>query len=90
MKATSKIKKNYPDAKIIIMIMDGENGYLAKAVVTEAAGLLLKQTCATPLTTAIDKIRQGEGSFHKLVIGGKLGGNTMRFNHQSRRIPQRF
>jgi DNA-binding NarL/FixJ family response regulator len=90
MNATSNIKKNYPDANIIIMIMDGKNEYLAKAVGAEADGLLLKQTGASLLTTAIDKIRQGERTFPKMVIGGKPGGNTMRFDHQCRRTFQRF
>ena len=65
MKATREIKSNYPDVKVIIMVMDNENEYLAQAIASGADGLVLKQNCAMDLELAIKKVHRGEKYFPK-------------------------
>ena len=43
MKATKEIKSKYPEVKVIIMAMDGEDEYLSHAITAGADGILLKQ-----------------------------------------------
>lgn len=63
MKATQKIKAIYPEVKVIIMAMDGENEYRASALSVGADGMLLKQNSARDLETAIRQLRCGESYF---------------------------
>lgn len=65
MKATLEIKARYPEVKVIIMLMDNENEYLAQAIASGADGLVLKQNCAWDLELAIKKIFHGERYFPK-------------------------
>jgi DNA-binding NarL/FixJ family response regulator len=75
MKATRMIKADYPDVKVIIMVMDEENEYLAHAIAAGADGILLKQNSAVELELAIKKIRQGERYFPKALEKRKTGGD---------------
>lgn len=80
MKATQAIKAGYPNVKVIIMVMDGENEYVAHAMAAGADGLLLKQNAATDLRTAIFRMRQGGRYFPKFLEKYKLSSNTPKFN----------
>jgi len=80
MKATQEIKSKYPDIKVIIMIMDDENEYLAQAIASGADGIVLKQDCAMDLELAINKIHQGEKYFPKALEEKIPGVNPMKLN----------
>ncbi len=78
MKATRDIKSKYPEVKVIIMVMDGENEYLSHAIAAGADGILLKQNSAMELNTAIQKIRRGERYFPKSLEERRFDDNTMK------------
>ena len=84
MKATKEIKGKYPEVKVIIMAMDGEEEYLSHAVNSGADGILLKQNCARDLETAIEEIRSGRRYFRKSPETEKFGGNLAESNYFSR------
>ena len=60
LEATRKIKGEYPGVKVLIMIMEQAQEYLAQATAAGAEGCLLKQDLGVQLTAAIDAIRRGE------------------------------
>ncbi len=63
MKAIQTIKSSYPEIQVVIMVMDSEREYFTHAVAAGADGLLLKQSCAEDLVTAIRNLRRGEQYF---------------------------
>ena len=77
MQATREIKAKYPDVKVIIMVMDNENEYLAQAIASGADGLVLKQNCAMDLELAIKKINQGGKYFPRSIAEKIPGVDTM-------------
>ena len=54
------IKLQYPDIKVLIMVMDQEREYLAHGLAAGAAGILPKQYVAGQISRAIAAIRQGD------------------------------
>jgi DNA-binding NarL/FixJ family response regulator len=60
MEATRIIKKNYPQVKVLIMMMDPEEEYLTHALAAGADGVLLKQEVAAEFLLALETIRRGE------------------------------
>jgi DNA-binding NarL/FixJ family response regulator len=57
--AAARIKRTYPDMKVLILSMHKEREYVLKALSVGADGYLLKQDSSTELFSAIEKIRQG-------------------------------
>jgi DNA-binding NarL/FixJ family response regulator len=57
---TQLIKLNYPDTKVLIMVMDQETEYLNHGLAAGAAGVLPKQYVASQIARAIAAIRQGK------------------------------
>jgi len=57
---TQLIKLNYPDTKVLIMVMDQETEYLTHGLAAGAAGVLPKQYVAAQIARAITAIRQGK------------------------------
>jgi len=57
---TQLIKRHYPDAKVLIMVMDQETEYLTRGLAAGAAGVLPKQYVAAQIAGAITTIRQGK------------------------------
>ncbi len=80
MKATQTIKSNYPEVKVILMIMDGEKEYRSYAMAAGADGILLKGNSATELRTAIRKIRNGKQYFPRFHETEKFGGNIKKYS----------
>jgi DNA-binding NarL/FixJ family response regulator len=75
MKATRKIKADYPQVKVIIMVIDGESEYLSHALSAGADGILLKQNSARELELAIQTVRQGGRYFPKTLEEKQPGGD---------------
>jgi DNA-binding NarL/FixJ family response regulator len=59
MEATRQIKVDYPGVKVLILVMDQAQEYLAQAAAAGAEGCLLKQEAGTKLAPAIEAIRRG-------------------------------
>ena len=57
---TQLIKRQYPDTKVLIMVMDQETEYLNHGLAAGAAGVLPKQYVAAQIAGAITTIRQGK------------------------------
>lgn len=57
---TQLIKLHYPETKVLIMVMDQGDEYLAHGLAAGAAGVLPKQYVAGQMARAIATIRQGE------------------------------
>jgi DNA-binding NarL/FixJ family response regulator len=57
---TQLIKLNYPETKVLIMVMDQESEYLTHGLAAGAAGVLSKQHVAGQISRAITAIRQGK------------------------------
>jgi DNA-binding NarL/FixJ family response regulator len=57
---TQLIKRDYPDTKVLIMVMDQAREYLTHGLAAGAAGVLPKQHVAGQIARAISAIRQGK------------------------------
>jgi DNA-binding NarL/FixJ family response regulator len=57
---TQLIKLQYPDIKVLIMVMDQEREYLSHGLAVGAVGVLPKQHVAGQIVRAIAAVRQGK------------------------------
>jgi len=57
---TQLIKRQYPEIKVLIMVLDQEREYLDYGLAAGAAGVLPKQYVAGEITRAIATVRQGK------------------------------
>jgi len=57
---TQLIKLQYPDIKVLIMVMDQEREYLSHGLAAGAVGVLPKQHVAGQIVRAIAAVRQGK------------------------------
>ncbi|OGP67200.1 MAG: hypothetical protein A2169_04110 [Deltaproteobacteria bacterium RBG_13_47_9] len=71
--ATRRIKRIYPQVKVLILTMHKSQEYLDHALNAGADGYLLKEDSNTELFSAIERIRQGEAYISSL-LSGKLEG----------------
>ncbi len=58
--AVSRIRKEYPEVKVLMLTMHKDRTYLHKAIAAGASGYLLKEDADPDLFIAIEKIRQGK------------------------------
>jgi DNA-binding NarL/FixJ family response regulator len=65
--ATSRISKEFPDVRVIILSMYANEEYVREAVHAGAAGYLLKRCAATELEKAIKTVAGGDSYFSPLV-----------------------
>lgn len=76
--ATSRISKEFPDVRVIILSMYANEEYVREAVHAGAAGYLLKRCAAAELEKAIKTVAGGDSYFSPLVTehvndGGRPG-----------------
>ncbi|MCC6685030.1 MAG: response regulator transcription factor [Bacteroidia bacterium] len=64
---TKQVKKKFPEIKVIMLTMFGTRDYIEKLLRAGANGYILKNTGKEELTTAIEKVMQGESYFSKEV-----------------------
>ena len=57
---TQFIKINYPETKVLIMVLDQESEYLSHGLAVGAAGVLQKQHVGGQIVPAITTVRQGK------------------------------
>jgi DNA-binding NarL/FixJ family response regulator len=60
METTRLIKQSHPEVKVLIMVLDHDEEYLAQAIRVGAEGLLLKQYIAAEILKAIRVVRAGK------------------------------
>jgi DNA-binding NarL/FixJ family response regulator len=65
--ATSRISKEFPKVRVIILSMYANEEFVREAVHAGAAGYLLKRCAATELETAIKTVAEGNTYFSPLV-----------------------
>lgn len=65
--ATSRISKEFPDVRVIILSMYANEEYVREAVHAGAAGYLLKRCAAAELEKAIKTVAGGDSYFSPLV-----------------------
>jgi two-component system nitrate/nitrite response regulator NarL len=65
--ATKQVKKLFPEIKVIMLTMFSSKDYIEKLLRAGANGYVLKNTGKEELTTAIEKVMQGESYFSKEV-----------------------
>jgi len=65
--ATKQVKQKYPDTRVIMLTMFSSKDYIEKLLRAGANGYVLKNTGKEELTTAIEKVMQGESYFSKEV-----------------------
>ncbi len=58
--AITRIRKEYPEVKVLMLTMHKDRTYLHKAIAAGASGYLLKEDADPDLFIAIEKIRQGK------------------------------
>ena len=63
LQATRMIKKELPQAKIIILSMYTDGEFVSQVIRNGASGYLVKQTAASDLLKAIREVRQGNAYF---------------------------
>src|SRR5690349_23773144 len=67
LEATRQIRKDVPDAKILILSAHSDDAYVEQVAVLGAAGFLLKQTSSHVLATAIREVQKGHTFFSPAV-----------------------
>ena len=63
-KATKIIRDSHPDAKIVILTMLDQEGYVYEAVKAGATGYMLKSTSSDELVNAIQTVNDGKALLH--------------------------
>ena len=66
-----KIKRIYPEVKVLVLTMAGSEEFLLGAILARADGYLFKENVYSELLIAITKIRQ-KGSFYCDIISDKM------------------
>jgi DNA-binding NarL/FixJ family response regulator len=67
LEATRQIRKDFPDAKVIILSAHSDDAYVEQATALGAAGFLLKQTSSNELALAIREVQEGRAFFSSAV-----------------------
>lgn len=67
--ATKKVKQLYPDAKIMILSIHDDEGYVFETLRAGASGYLLKDMEAETLITAIKAVAEGNAYIHPEITG---------------------
>ena len=76
--ATSRISKEFPDVRVIILSMYANEEYVREAVNAGAAGYLLKRCAAAELEKAIRTVAGGDSYFSPLVAEHVTGNGPGR------------
>lgn len=86
--ATSRIKKEYPSVKVIILTMHNDEPYLLKALEAGAAGYILKEAASTELVSAVQAANKGKIIIHpslvKVLVNKAIGKKPGRKKRHSR------
>ncbi|QYY42525.1 response regulator [Aneurinibacillus thermoaerophilus] len=67
--ATQRIKERAPESRIIILSIHDDENYVYKALLSGAAGYLLKEMDSDSLIEAINSVVRGEAYIHPKVTG---------------------
>jgi len=62
--ATKAIRDSHPDAKIVILTMLDQEGYVYEAIKAGATGYMLKSTSSDELVNAIQTVNEGKALLH--------------------------
>jgi DNA-binding NarL/FixJ family response regulator len=62
--ATKAIRDKHPDAKIVILTMLDQEGYVYEAIKAGATGYMLKSTSSDELVNAIQTVNEGKALLH--------------------------
>jgi two-component system response regulator DegU len=62
--ATKLIRNKHPDAKIVILTMLDQEGYVYEAIKAGATGYMLKSTSSDELVNAIQTVNEGKALLH--------------------------
>jgi DNA-binding NarL/FixJ family response regulator len=62
--ATKVIRESHPDAKIVILTMLDQEGYVYEAIKAGATGYMLKSTSSDDLVNAIQTVNEGKALLH--------------------------
>jgi DNA-binding NarL/FixJ family response regulator len=62
--ATKLIREKYPDAKVVMLTMLDQEGYVYEAVKAGATGYMLKNTSSDDLVNAIQTVFEGKALLH--------------------------
>lgn len=63
-----RLINEYPDAKVIILTMHGQEPYISQAIQAGVAGFLLKEMNASAIIDAIHSIKLGNSYIHPKVL----------------------
>lgn len=84
LKATKRIKKLFPDIKILTLTRHTDDGYIQQLIQAGANGYVLKQSAPNELINAIRVIAEGKAyldpTLTEKVMGGYLSQSTARKN----------
>ncbi len=68
LKATKKLRKNYPEIKVIIVTMHTDDSFILALIESGADGYLFKNAEPKELEKAIVSVREGEKHFNKEAL----------------------
>lgn len=84
LKATKRIKKVYPNTKILTLTRHTDDGYIQQLIQAGANGYVLKQSAPNELINAIRAVAEGKAyldpALTEKVMGGYLRQSTARKN----------
>ena len=71
LEATRRIRREFPDSRVLILSAHSDDAYVEQAIVLGAAGFFLKQTSSDNLATAIREVHKGN-TFFSLSISRRV------------------
>jgi len=80
LEATRQIRKDFPDARVLILSAHSDDAYVEQAVRLGAVGFLLKQTCSENLATAIREVQRGNTFFSDSISKRRHGRDPQPLN----------
>jgi DNA-binding NarL/FixJ family response regulator len=74
LKATTKLRRSFPDLKILMLTRHTDDGYLQQLIEAGANGYVLKQSAPTELINAIRAVAAGNAYLDPALTGKVMGG----------------
>jgi DNA-binding NarL/FixJ family response regulator len=74
LKATTRLRRSFPDLKILMLTRHTDDGYLQQLIEAGANGYVLKQSAPTELINAIRAVAAGNAYLDPALTGKVMGG----------------
>jgi DNA-binding NarL/FixJ family response regulator len=88
LEATRRIRKSFPDTRVLILSAHSDDVYVDQAILLGAAGFLLKHTSPHILARAIREVQKGN-TFFSTSISKRVSGRSLKLLAQGGRFQRK-